>query len=138
MASGQTTNYGLNQWAENDPVLRTEFNEDNVKIDTALKTILRIATGRYTGNGTASTTEKVRTLNCGFPPQLVLVMQDSSNASFSGIFVRPCICAPSRLDSNAIVRLTWGNLDVSWESVDGRAENALNSAGSTYCWWAIG
>ena len=37
MASGQTSNYGLNQWQASDKVLRTEFNADNQKTDTALK-----------------------------------------------------------------------------------------------------
>ena len=39
MASNQTSNYGLNQWEATDQVLRTEFNADNLKIDTALKTL---------------------------------------------------------------------------------------------------
>ena len=39
MATNHTTNYQLNQWVGTDSVLRTEFNEDNVKVDTALKTI---------------------------------------------------------------------------------------------------
>ena len=38
MASNHTTNYGLCQWEATDAVLRTDFNEDNQKIDTALKT----------------------------------------------------------------------------------------------------
>ena len=37
MASNYTTNYQLNQWEAGDQVLRTEFNRDNQKIDTALK-----------------------------------------------------------------------------------------------------
>ena len=36
MASNQTSNYGLNQWEATDQVLRTDFNTDNAKIDTAL------------------------------------------------------------------------------------------------------
>ena len=31
MASGQTTNYQLNQWEAEDKVLRTEFNADNAE-----------------------------------------------------------------------------------------------------------
>ena len=67
MASNYTTNYQLNQWEAGDQVLRTEFNQDNQKIDTALKnqadsiaaleTILdgllncRVYTFQYTGTG---------------------------------------------------------------------------------------
>ena len=36
MATNQTTNYQLNQWEPTDQVLRTDFNADNVKLDTAL------------------------------------------------------------------------------------------------------
>ena len=39
MASSQTSNYKLNQWAASDKFLRTEFNSDNSKIDAALKAI---------------------------------------------------------------------------------------------------
>lgn len=38
MASNYTQHYGLCQWEATDAVLRTDFNEDNQKIDTALKT----------------------------------------------------------------------------------------------------
>lgn len=37
MASNCTENYGLCQWEATDAVLRTDFNEDNQKIDAALK-----------------------------------------------------------------------------------------------------
>lgn len=37
MASNYTENYGLCQWEATDGVLRTDFNEDNTKIDAALK-----------------------------------------------------------------------------------------------------
>lgn len=36
MASNYTENYGLCQWEATDQVLRTEFNEDNVKLEEAL------------------------------------------------------------------------------------------------------
>ena len=37
MASGYTTNYGLCQWQRSDKFLREEFNQDNAKLDAALK-----------------------------------------------------------------------------------------------------
>ena len=36
MATNQTANYQLNQWEPTDQVLRTDFNADNAKLDTAL------------------------------------------------------------------------------------------------------
>lgn len=54
MASGQTEHFGLNQWAAEDSVLRTEFNGDNEKIDAALvglaQQITKISFGTYIGN----------------------------------------------------------------------------------------
>ena len=37
MATNHTTNYQLCQWEATDKVLRTDFNQDNQKIDAALK-----------------------------------------------------------------------------------------------------
>ena len=37
MASNHTEHFSLNQWLPDDQVLRTDFNEDNAKIDSALK-----------------------------------------------------------------------------------------------------
>ena len=37
MASNHTEHFSLNQWQADDQVLRTDFNEDNAKIDSALK-----------------------------------------------------------------------------------------------------
>lgn len=36
MASNHTQNYGLCQWEATDQVLRTDFNEDNAKIEAAI------------------------------------------------------------------------------------------------------
>ena len=38
MSTNHTTNYGLCQWLSTDQVQRTDFNQDNAKIDTALHT----------------------------------------------------------------------------------------------------
>ena len=83
MASNQTSNYGLSQWEATDKVLREEFNQDNAKIDAALAqekaareeavaavaaTVLKVATGTYTGDGAAS-----RTITLSFTPKAVLL-----------------------------------------------------------------
>ena len=36
MASNHTQHYGLCQWEATDAVLRTDFNQDNAKIEAAL------------------------------------------------------------------------------------------------------
>ena len=39
MATNYTTNYDLCQWEPTDPVQRVEFNQDNAKVDAALKAL---------------------------------------------------------------------------------------------------
>lgn len=39
MASKTTANYKLCQWEPTDPVIRTDFNDDNAKIDAGMKTL---------------------------------------------------------------------------------------------------
>ena len=46
MASGYTTNYGLCQWQPEDKFLREEFNQNNEKIDAALKAVEEAAEAR--------------------------------------------------------------------------------------------
>ena len=133
-----TQNYQLNQWEKTDRVLMEDFNEDNAKIDAALSGMPRIATGSYKGNGNASTTEDIRALNCGFPPQMVIVFRDGGGATFSGLFVRPCEYGLSRFDSNGTVKVTWSDTGVSWSSSNGYVDYSLNTSGITYLWWAIG
>ena len=96
MASSQTSNYKLNQWAASDKFLRTEFNSDNSKIDAALKALASkdtaldgakcgVTTGVYTGDGATS-----RTITLGFRPSVVLLMTEngitrSGNISYGGL-----------------------------------------------------
>ena len=39
MATNQTTNNQLNQWEPTEAVQRVEFNQDNAKVDAALKSL---------------------------------------------------------------------------------------------------
>lgn len=41
MATNHTEHYGLSQWEATDAVLRTDFNEDNAKIDAELARLQR-------------------------------------------------------------------------------------------------
>ena len=76
MASNQTSNYGLNQWAATDKVLREEFNQDNAKIDTALaglaQQITKISFGTYTGNSNNAEGGS-QFISLGFTPKAVYV-----------------------------------------------------------------
>ena len=100
MASSQTSNYKLNQWAASDKFLRTEFNSDNSKIDAALKALAsrdtaldgakcELVMGSYTGDGTDS-----REIALGFRPSMVLIVGSAvicvkyASYSWYGAFVQ--------------------------------------------------
>ena len=74
-----TPNYGLHQWESSDDFLRTDFNQDLSKIDTAIKEAKDLAdgkiscvTGEYTGNGSTGTSGGVW-LTFPFVPKLVII-----------------------------------------------------------------
>jgi len=46
MSSSYTPNYALNQWSEDDRVLREEFNADNAKTDAALAELAQSLAGK--------------------------------------------------------------------------------------------
>ena len=85
MASNYTTNYELPLWEPQDSFLRTEFNDANQKIDTALTAANaeRIHVGSYTGDGTTG----VRTIPLPFTPKVLLLsgIKKSGNLSY-GLF----------------------------------------------------
>ena len=98
----RTNNYNLCQFEETDRVRRTDFNEDNAKIDGAVKAvdrrvdgleaskadktalaavegkISRIVTGTYAGTGGSS---GVRRISLPGRPKLVLIRTDYPNTS---------------------------------------------------------
>ena len=98
----RTTNYNLCQFEETDRVRRTDFNEDNAKIDAAVKAvdgrvdgleaskadktalaavegkISRIVTGTYAGTGGSS---GVRRISLPGRPKLVLIRTDYPSTS---------------------------------------------------------
>lgn len=80
-----TQHYQLHQWEGSDPFLRTDFNEDFQKIDSALegKGNCRICFGSYTGNG-KSGEESPTTLTLPFQP-LVIFLDVDVVRSFNSI-----------------------------------------------------
>ena len=98
----RTTNYNLCQFEETDRVRRTDFNEDNAKIDAAVKAvdgrvdgleaskadktalaaveakISRIVTGTYAGTGGSA---GVRRISLPGRPKLVLIRTDYPSTS---------------------------------------------------------
>ena len=95
MASGQTTHYGLNQWQPEDAVLRTDFNADNAKTDTALNNLQQqiqtkeaalaaaiagcygpgnpsLASGKYVGTCVDADSKFPVSINLGFRPSMLV------------------------------------------------------------------
>lgn len=105
----KTTNYQLNQWSPEDNFLRTDFNEDNSNLETALTNLqsslsnqqtslsnvqadlnnLKPVCGSYTGLY-QSNVFTVTTITLGFRPRMVYVMNSSgsmndSSGSYCGL-----------------------------------------------------
>lgn len=102
MASGQTENCGLNQWAAEDAVLREEFNRDNAKLDSELRNMAeivpRVVTGIYEGNGATS-----QFIPLDGPPKAVIVwrfgtQQSGSDGESYGGFAMPGYSANSAIE----------------------------------------
>lgn len=95
----RTTNYNLCQWEADDKVQRTDFNEDNAKIDEALSAKAetsalaalaaqvaelsqeRVVIGSYIGDGTND-----RVIRLPFKPKIVVVSGiASTSATYTSI-----------------------------------------------------
>ncbi len=159
MSTNKTTHYQLNQWEPEDKVLRTEFNQDNAKLDSALTqaaqeraelqaAIPKIVTGTYEGNGAAS-----RAIPLDFAPRAVLVCTQagltySPNASgymFGGLAL-PGKPASHRYKRGTAypyeyypgVELTDTGFTVYETKIGDYAGVCCNSSDTTYHYLAIG
>ena len=141
MASGQTTNFGLNQWAAEDKVIRTEFNEDNAKIDAALSTMPKFITGSYVGTGT----QEVIHYAIGAQPKMLVL--GISNYVGGGNWVTYAIAfdnmniinytsgGSASLGEAAPITLQEDGFTIdhgTWDAIRG-----LNVEGKTVCYWAL-
>jgi len=132
----KTANYQLNQWEPGDSFLRTDFNEDNAKIDTAIKEAAEAknyVTGSYVGTGKSGQGENANVLNLGFRPSLVLILGGiyPSNRSLA-VFISPSTIAG---DGASFVTATWTDTGLSWYSNSPNVQ--LNLDGGTYYYIAF-
>lgn len=146
MASSQTSNYGLNQWAAEDKVLREEFNQDNAKLETALgdKGNCRIATGSYVGTGEYGE-EHPNIIQLPFPAQIifldVLTKKDYNFAPQHFILFRDASSFPAYNTTNGINVLSWADRSVSWYYTYYDSEAPMrqfNESGKTYHYIIMG
>ena len=154
----RTTNYKLCQWERSDKVLMEDFNEDNAKLDGAIKAEadartaavtaertareaavrmlntaiaggVKLKAGVYAGTGTDEWT-----IHAGFPPK-ALIIQDTDVIAFM---------AYGATRGHAIkdgtpysYDLTWTETGVDLSSV-GNSYNHLNSKFGTYQYVILG
>ena len=138
----RTTNYNLCQFEETDRVRRTDFNEDNAKIDGALGALAarlstrgncRVVTGQYTGTGTfGEGNAKV----FAFDKPIALL---GVATSYGIIFTAPgcdgafCLCK----GMSTLYSATWdGRKRVVFSSTVS-ASSQLNQLGMSYSYFAL-
>ena len=149
MASGQTTNFGLNQWHPEDPVLRQEFNQDNARLDATLAEmgarIPKFISGSYTGTGTYGP-DGACVLHFGFAPKMVILntqAMTSSNDVAKYYFLFPGMTWFPVPDSGSANHLTWLEDGISWyyeyqyDEPDEQASRQYNSRNKEYSYIAV-
>ena len=141
MASNYTTNYELPIWAAEDSFLRTEFNEANQKIDTAIAEVAagvpKIMSGTYTGTGAykSSYTE----LDVGFAPKFIYVCSTTGTRFIIAVAGATSVPAAHTNTGSYNCQLVWTETGVKWRNPNaGNADDQLNKSGATYFWLAIG
>jgi hypothetical protein len=157
----RTTNYKLCQWEADDKIQRVDFNEDNAKIDAAIKAVdrradglntakadktaltalqtvvngkgnCRIETGSYVGDGDK---HRVLSITTSFPPQVVLVAGYNVGIAVRGSETFRVVSSTLRTGV-----LTWRDDGISWKNYNGYMDAAelLNSQNGTFFWVAFG
>ncbi len=131
MSTNYTQNYSLCQWEPQDKVLRTDFNDDNIKLDAALTELReelgavralaetayttrfpQVLAGSYTGDG-----KEMQHINLGFRPKAVFVLKSLPQLSletsytkylYGGLATRENLSGadPKRWDNFAAVMVT--------------------------------
>ena len=149
----KTANFQLTQWEKTDRILMEEFNSDNEKIDTALKSSAdgvaalqtalascgncKIVYGTYTGNGKSGSANPNK-LTFDGKPVLVIVQAQSNttNYGFHLRLVRGCGWAVGDRGNYSYTNsVAWGENFVSWTNDD--AETQFNLQGSVYSYIAL-
>lgn len=141
-SSAKTSNFNLNQWSANDPVLREDFNADNQALDAhthdgryytqdQLDALLadrpKMAAGRYTGPF-FPTSSNMCTISVPFTPKLAII----TDMSGGYIMVAPetNVLTGNSLEYTAV----WGTNSVSWYGT----VTSSSTSTSTYTYFILG
>ena len=149
----QTSNYQLSQWDPDDRILRTDFNEDNAKIDEALKANasaisseastrasaissltrelakkgnVRVEIQTYVGTGKYGT-DNPNSVTFSEPPFLLLIGSGGSWGCNIGANRTMKISASS---SMGVCNGTWSGGTYTWS--DNSAASQLNTANAVF------
>jgi len=125
MSTNKTTHLNLHQWAQTDPIHRTEFNENFEHIDSAVGTLqtaiqtagnCQVVYGTYTGTGTYGKAHPCTLTFPGKPVMLVVCIDDLGGSSPQRLIaVRNAKEAYSYPESfNSANNVTWDANSVSW------------------------
>lgn len=135
-----TQHYQLHQWEPTDDFLRTDFNTDLEKIDTALHTtdakVPALTVGTYSGTGTHGD-GAASTLAFTFKPTMVIIFAPAQ-------YSYEILCLPGESgnampigsSSGTYNYVTWQENTVKWYSTSSEVQQ-FNQAGITYYYLAV-
>lgn len=135
-----TQHYQLHQWEPNDNFLRTDFNTDLEKIDTALHAtdtkVPSLTVGTYTGTGTFGDGSTC-TLTFTFKPTIVIIFAPAQRNY-------EILCLPGEVgnampigsSSGDYNYVTWQGNTVKWYSTTSEVQQ-FNQAGGKYYYLAV-
>ena len=152
MSTNHTTNYNLCQWLATDQVKRTDFNEDNAKIDTALKSlsdqVRQKASQSAVDTLTTAVSQKAEqsalTAAVSTIPKVAVGIytgNDNGSRSFSVGFTPKAVyvCTASGLSYTTNAEgYTYGGLVVYQRDLGDYSGIYCNSSGTQYRYLAIG
>lgn len=138
--ANKTANYQLNQWEPEDNFLRTDFNEDNAKIEAALNSLAaampKFVVGSYVGTGTYGERNPNQldfAATLGRLPKLLYITAD--NGSYN-MLLTPGLTTQSSNNSYANT-IQWTNTGLSWYCISNK-NGQMNNESIVYLYVAIG
>jgi len=161
MSAKYTKNYKLCQWEPGDKVLRTDFNEDNAKLEAALAKIsasadgagaavrelagkaytanfLPVEFGTYSGRQAGGTTT-VQYINLGYQPRAVIVVPSHFGGAVQtsdGRWIRYGGFSQTVAETTTTLNLTKTGFCVANRS-DYSSQTYLNLSGTSYIYFAL-
>ena len=132
MSTNYTENFDLCQWEPTDPVLRTDFNADNAKIDAALGLVkgcnCHLYVKTYTGiggNGPVVHTFPYR-------PMAVMIFGSTGGTWVFSVRGAATISGHSAVNTYLATAITWDTRSVSIGTAEDTQFYCFNSPGGVY------